>query len=218
MSRSNCCCLICIQISQEAGKVVWYSHLFKSFPKFLVIHTVKGFGVINKAEGNISLEFSWFYYDPMDVGNLISGSSAFSNPAGTFGISQFTRCWSLAWGILSITLLACGGFPGGLQGKASACNEGDPALIQDLGSIPGSGRSLGEGNGNPLQYSCLKNPMNRGDECSCAVLWTFFGITFLWDWNENWPFAFLWPLLSFFANLLAYWMQHFHSIIFYDFK
>ena len=59
----------------------------------------------------------------------------FLKPAGTFGSSQFTHCWSLAWGILSITLLACGGFPGGLQGKASACNEGDPALIQDPGSI-----------------------------------------------------------------------------------
>ena len=51
------------------------------------------------------------------------------------------------------------------------------------------------------------------DECSCAVVWTFFGIAFLWNWNENWPFPVLWPLLSF-PNLLAYWVQHFHSIIF----
>ena len=51
------------------------------------------------------------------------------------------------------------------------------------------------------------------DECNCAVVWAFFGIAFLWDWNENWPFPALWPLLSF-PNLLAYWVQHFHSIIF----
>jgi len=53
------------------------------------------------------------------------------------------------------------------------------------------------------------------DECNCAVVWAFFGIPFLWDWNENWPFPVLWPLLSF-PNLLAYWMQHFHIIIFQD--
>ena len=51
------------------------------------------------------------------------------------------------------------------------------------------------------------------DECNCAVVWAFFGIAFLWDWNENWSFPVLWPLLSF-PNLLAYWVQHFHSIIF----
>ena len=49
------------------------------------------------------------------------------------------------------------------------------------------------------------------DGCNCAVVWTFFGIAFLWDWNENWPFPVLWPLLSF-PNLLAYWVQHFHSL------
>ena len=52
-------------------------------------------------------------------------------------------------------------------------------------------------------------------ECNCAVVWAFFGIAFLWDWNENWPFPVLWPLVSF-PNLLAYWVQHFHSIIFQD--
>ena len=56
---------------------------------------------------------------------------------------------------------------------------------------------------------------NVWDECNCAVVWTFFGIAFLWDWNENWPFPVLWPRLSF-PNLLAYWVQHFHSIIFQD--
>ena len=72
------CFLTCIQISQEAGQEVWYSHLFKSFPQFVVIHTVKGFSVVNEAEEVTFLEFSWFFDDQSDVGNLISGSSAFS--------------------------------------------------------------------------------------------------------------------------------------------
>ena len=78
MSSSNCCFLTCIQISQEAGQVVWYSHLLKNFPQFVVIHTVKGFGIVNKAEVDVFLELSHFFDDPTDVGNLISGSSAFS--------------------------------------------------------------------------------------------------------------------------------------------
>ena len=78
MSSSNCCFLTCIQISQDAGKVVWYSHLFQNFPQFVVIHTVKGFGIVNKAEVYVFLEFPCFFTDPVDVGNLISGSSAFS--------------------------------------------------------------------------------------------------------------------------------------------
>ena len=78
MSGSNCCFLTCIQISQEAGKVIWYSHLFKNFPQFVVIHTVKGFGVVNKAKVDVFLELSCFFDDPADVGNLVSGSSVFS--------------------------------------------------------------------------------------------------------------------------------------------
>ena len=78
MSGFNCCFLTCIQISQEVGKVVWYSHLFKNFPLFVVIHTVRGFVVVNKAEVDVFLELSCFFYDPTDVGSLISGSSAFS--------------------------------------------------------------------------------------------------------------------------------------------
>ena len=74
MSSSNCCFLTCIQISQEAGQVVWYAHLLKNFPQF-VIHTVKGFGIVNKAEIDVFLELSWFFHDPADVGNLISGCS-----------------------------------------------------------------------------------------------------------------------------------------------
>ena len=73
-----CYFLTCIQISQEAGQVVWYSHLLKNFPQFVVIHTVKGFGIVDKAEIDVFLELSWFSDDLMDVDNLISGSSAFS--------------------------------------------------------------------------------------------------------------------------------------------
>ena len=77
MSGSNCCFLTCTQISQEAGKVVWYSHLLKNFPQVVVIHIVRGFGIFNKAEVDVFLELSCFFHDPTD-GNLISGSSAFS--------------------------------------------------------------------------------------------------------------------------------------------
>ena len=78
MSSCNCCFLNYIYISQEAGKVVWYSHLLKNFPQFVLIYTVKGFGVINEAEVDVFLEFFCFSCDPVDIGNLISGSSAFS--------------------------------------------------------------------------------------------------------------------------------------------
>ena len=78
MPHFNCCFLTCIQISQEAGQVVWYSHLLKNLPHFVVIYTVKGFGIVNKAEVHVFLEFCCFFYDSTDVGNLISGSSAFS--------------------------------------------------------------------------------------------------------------------------------------------
>ena len=61
--------------------MVWYSHLFQNFPQFIVIHTVKGFGIVNKAKIDVFLELSCFFDDPADVGNLISGSSAFSNNA-----------------------------------------------------------------------------------------------------------------------------------------
>ena len=81
MSGSNGCFLTCIHISQEAGKVVLYSHLFKNVSQFVVIHIVKGFSVVNEAEVDVFLEFSCFFYDLMDVGNLISGSSAFTKPS-----------------------------------------------------------------------------------------------------------------------------------------
>ena len=77
MSSSNCCFLTCTQISQEAGQVVWYSHL-KNFLEFVVVHTIKGIGIVDKAEVDTFLELSCFFDDSPDVGNLISGSSAFS--------------------------------------------------------------------------------------------------------------------------------------------
>ena len=159
LSSSNCCFLTCIQISQEAGQVVWYSHLFQNFPQFIVIHTVKGFGVVNKADIDVFLEHSCFFDDLVDVGNLISGSSAFSK----FSLNT--------WKFTVYVLLK-------------------PGLE------------------NFEHYFT-----SVWDECNCVVVWTFFGIAFLWDCNENWPIPVLWPLLSF-PNLLAYWVQQFHSIIF----
>ena len=163
MSSSNCCFPTCIQIYQEAGQVVWYSHLFQNFPQFIVIHTVKGFGIINKAEMAVFLEFSCFFNDSEDVGNLISGFSAFSKTS--LNIWKFT-----------VHILLKSGLEDFEHYFTSVWDEG-----------------------------------------SCAVVWAFFGIAFPWDWNENWLFPVLWPLLSF-PNLLAYWVQHFHSIIFKDLK
>ena len=108
MSTSNCCFLICIQISQEAGQVVWYSHLFQSFPQFIVIHTVKGFGIVNKAEIEVFLELSCFFDDPADVGNLISCFSAFSKSSLNIwnftvyvllkpGLENFERYFASVW-------------------------------------------------------------------------------------------------------------------------
>ena len=159
MSSSNCCFLTCIQVSQEAGQVVWYSHLFQTFPQFIVIHRVKGFGIVNKAEIDVYLELSCLFDDSTDVGNLISGSSAFSKSSLNI------------WKFMVHVLLKPG--------------------LEDF------------------EYYFA----SVWDECSYAVDWTFFGIAFLWDWNENWPFPFLWSLLSF-PNLLVYRVQHFHSIIF----
>ena len=141
MSGSYCCFLPCIQVSREAGQVVWYSHLFENFPQFVVIHIVKGFGVVTKAEVDVFLELSCFYDDLTDAGNLISGSSAFSKSS--------LNIWKF------------------------------------------------------LVYILLKSHLENfefyfasvWDECNCAVVWAFLGIAFLWDWNENWPFPVLWPLL-----------------------
>ena len=150
MSSSNCCFLTCIQVSQEEGQVVWNSHLFQNFSQFVMIHIIKVFGKINKAEVDIFLELSCFFNNPMKVGNLISGSSTFSKFSLNIwkfmvhvllkpGVENFEHCFASVW-----------------------------------------------------------------DECNRAlVIWAFFGIAFLWDWNENWPFPVLWPFLSF-PDLLTY--------------
>ena len=88
LSSSNCCFLTCIQISQEACQVVWYSHPFKNFPQFVVIHTAKGFDIVNKAEIDVFLELSCFFDNLVGVGNVISGSSAFSKTS--LNIWKFT--------------------------------------------------------------------------------------------------------------------------------
>ena len=157
MSSSNCCFLTCIQVSQETGRMVLYSHLFKNFPQFVVIRTVKGFGVVN--EIYVFLEFSCFFSDPTDVGTLISGSSAFSK--------SNLKIWKF--------------------------------LVYEL---------LKPRSENFEHYF-----VSMWNKCNCVVVWTFFGITFLWDWNENWLLPVLWPLLSF-PNLLAYLVRHFNNIVF----
>ena len=88
MSSSNCCFLTCIHVSQEAGQLVWYSHLLKNFPQFIAIHTLKGFDIVNKSKIDVFLGLSCFFEDPVDVGNLSSGSSAFSKTS--LNIWEFT--------------------------------------------------------------------------------------------------------------------------------
>ena len=158
LESSNCCFLTCIQLSQEASQVVWYSHHFQNFPQLIVIHIVKGFGIVNKAEIDVFLELSWFFDDPTDVGNLISGSSAFSKTS--------LNIWKFMVHIL-----------------------------------------LKPGLENFKHYFT-----SVWDECNCAVVWAFFGIAFLWDWNENWAFPVLWPLLSFsrFAGILSAALSQHH--------
>ena len=126
-----------------------------------MIYTVKGFGLVSKAEVDVFLELSCFFDDPTDISNLISGSSAF--PKSILNI----------WKFLIHVLLK-------------------PRLENF-----------------ELYFASV------WDECSCAIVWAFFGIAFLWDWNENLPFPVLWPLLSF-PKLLTYWVQHFNSIIFWN--
>jgi len=96
MSSFNCCFLTCIEISQETGQVVWYSHLFQNFPQFVVIHTVKGFGIVNKAEIDV-FPGTLFFDDPADVGNLISGSSAFSKTSLNIYLEVHSSRVAEAW-------------------------------------------------------------------------------------------------------------------------
>ena len=98
MSSSNSCFLTCIQVSQETGQMVWYSHLFKNLPHFIVIHIVNGFGTVNKAEVDVFLELSCFFDDPADVGNLISGSSIFSKTSlNIWKFMVHVWPWSTEW-------------------------------------------------------------------------------------------------------------------------
>ena len=85
MSSSNCCFLACIQVSQEAGQVVWYSHLFQNFPQFFVIHTIKGFGIVNKAEVDVFVELSCFIDDPTEMAIWPPIRLPFLKPACTSG-------------------------------------------------------------------------------------------------------------------------------------
>ena len=93
MSSSNCCFLTCTQVSQEAGQVVCYSLLFQNFPEFIVIHTVKGCGIVNKAKIDVFLELSCFFDNPSDVGSLISGSCAFSKTTSTVAVTAQEHGW-----------------------------------------------------------------------------------------------------------------------------
>ena len=107
ISSSNCCFLTCIQVSQDAGQVVCYSHLFQNLPQFIVNHTVKRFGIVHKAEIDVfwnSLAFSMIQW-MLAIWSLVP--LPFLKPAWTSGSSRFTYYWSLAWRTVSITLLAC---------------------------------------------------------------------------------------------------------------
>ena len=126
--------------------------------RIIVIYTVKSFGIVNKAEGDVFLELSFFFYDPTDVGNLISDSFAFSKSS--------LNIWNFMFHIL-----------------LKPCLENFEHYFASM-----------------------------WDEYNCVVVWTFFGIAFLWNWNENWPFRVFWLLL--FSKLLAYWVQHFNNINF----
>ena len=141
-----------------AGHVVWYSHLFQSFSQFVVIHAVKGFGIVNKAEEDAFLELSCF----LTIQRMLAIWSLvllpFLNPAWTSGSSQFTYSWSLVWRILSIALLAW-------------------RRVQFCGSL--------------------------------SILWHCLSLGLEWKMTFS--------LLSF-PNLPAYWVQHFHRIIFQDLK
>ena len=107
MSSSNCCFLTCIEFLQEAGKVGWHSHLFKDFPQFIVIPTVKGFSVVNEAEVGVCLKFSCFSMIQRMLAIWSLVPLPFLSPAWISRSSSFIYFWSLAWKILSITLISC---------------------------------------------------------------------------------------------------------------
>ena len=150
MRGSNYWFLTCIQVYQEADKVVWYSHLMKNFPQFVVIHTVKGFSIVSEVEVDIYLELSCFSRWPNRYWQFDSGSSTFSKSK--------VYIWKVS---VHLPLKPC---------------------LEDFEHYNAS----------------------TWNEFNCVVIWTTFGIAFLWDWNENWPFPVLWPLLlSKYADILS---------------
>ena len=127
----------------------------------------------------------------------------FLKPAWTSETSRFRYCWSLAWRILSTTFV--------WRRKWQPTPVFLPGKSHGWKSLVGYS-SWGHKESNTTKWLHL-----LACEMSAIVVWTFFGVAFLRNWNENWPFPVLWPLMSF-PNLLAYWVQHFHSIIFQDLK
>ena len=160
MSSSNCSFLTCMEISQEAGQVVWNSHLFQNFPQFVEIHT--------KALTQIIEKKYMFFWN------------------------------SLAFSVIQWVLAICSLVP-------------LPFLKISLNIWKFMVHMLSK----PSLENFEHYSTSMWDECNCAVVWAFPGIAFLCDWKENWCFPVLWPLLSF-PNLRTSWVQHIHSISFYD--
>ena len=162
MASFNFCFLTCLQVSQESGKVVCYSHLFQNFPVCCDPHSQRLW------------RSQW------------SRSRCFSGILLLFLWSN--GCWQFDLWFLCIFSIQ-------LEHLEFLSSHTAEELLGEFWALLCS----------------------MWDECNCVVIWTFFGIAFLWGWNENWTFLVLWPLLSF-PNLLTYWVQHFHSIIFQDLK
>ena len=158
MFGSTCCFLTCIQVSQEAGKMVWYSYFIKSIPQFVVTHTVKDFSMVNQAEVDVFLKFPCVFYDPEYIGNLISSSSAFSKPS--------LYIWKFSVHILL-----------------------KPSLKEFEHNLAG-----------------------MWNECGCILIWTFFGITSLWDWNEK-TFLYVCLLLYKFWYVVFFFSFHWKYVL-----
>ena len=159
MSSSNCCFLTCIQISQEAGQVVWYSHLFQNFLVYFHPQSKRLWcSQLNKSR--------WFF------------------PGILLLFLWFSGCWQYVLWFLCLS-----------KSSLNIWKFTVHVLLK------------------PTLENFEHYFSSVWDEWSCMIVWTFFAIDLLWGWNENWPFPILWPLLNF-PNLLAYWAQHFNSIIF----
>ena len=165
MSSSNCCFLTCIQISQQADKVVWYSYLFKNFPQFVVIHTVKGFGIVNKAKICFSGALSLLQWSS-EYWHLISGSSAFLKSCLNIwnftvhvlpmpGLESFEHYFASLWDECNCAVVWAFFDIAFLWDFLVAHRVKHlPAMGETQAWFPGSGKSPGGGNGNPPHYSC----------------------------------------------------------------